>query len=62
MKLLEECQYYSDLENTAKGKEWEEVWKIVRFSQRVLQFVNQLQKLGVDKKIINEVNNNSDNC
>jgi len=57
MKLIETCKYYSDLEGSVNDEEWKEIYQSVRFSNRVLQFVEELKKLGVEEKIISEANN-----
>ncbi len=57
MKLIETCKYYSDLEGSVNNEKWKQIYQSVRFSNRVLQFVEELRKLGVDEKIISEANN-----
>lgn len=56
MGLIETCKYYSEQEGSLSDGVWRSVLLQVRLSNKVINFLEELKKLGVSEEIINKAN------
>ncbi len=56
MGLIETCKYYSEQEGSLSDDVWRSLILQVRLSNKVINFLEELKKLGVSEEIINKAN------